>query len=107
MVEFVILLLVAIISTTIGIILFKGKGAGLIAGYNTASPEKKAEYDVKSLCRFVGMLMFVMAGCFIFSAIGALIENDYLLKTGIYFFIITMTVGIVYANTERRFIKKK
>ena len=105
-IAFVILLLVALISTILGIVFFKGKGAGLIAGYNTASPAKKAEYDVKSLCRFVGILMFIMAVCFIVSAIGALFENDYVLEAGIFAFIISMIVGVIYANTGRRFKRK-
>ncbi|MBE6961783.1 MAG: DUF3784 domain-containing protein [Ruminococcaceae bacterium] len=34
--------------------LLSGRGAFLIAGYNTASPEKKAAYDEKKLCRVTG-----------------------------------------------------
>ena len=32
------------------ILLLRGKGAFLIAGYNTASPAQKAMYDEKKLC---------------------------------------------------------
>ena len=32
-----------------GIVLFCGKGSFLIAGYNTANPEEKAEYNEKAL----------------------------------------------------------
>ena len=40
----------------IGIVLCCGKGANLIAGYNTASPEERATYDEKALCQAVGVI---------------------------------------------------
>lgn len=36
------------------VFLLMGRGAFLIAGYNTASPEAKAAYDEKKLCRVTG-----------------------------------------------------
>jgi len=36
------------------VLLLSGRGVFLIAGYNTASPEKKATYDEKKLCRVTG-----------------------------------------------------
>ena len=36
------------------VLLLSGRGAFLIAGYNTAAPEKKAAYDEKKLCRVTG-----------------------------------------------------
>ncbi len=42
--------LLAILSVT----LLMGKGAILIAGYNTSSPEQKAKYNAKKLCRVMG-----------------------------------------------------
>ena len=44
----------------ISIILLSGKGAFLIAGYNTSSKEKKAQYDEKKLCRMMGCSMSVI-----------------------------------------------
>ncbi len=38
----------------LGVLFSKGKGAFLIAGYNTMSKEKKARYDKNALCRFMG-----------------------------------------------------
>ena len=50
------------------IILLSGRGAGLIAGYNTASKEEKSKYDGRKLCRVAGagisvitVLVLVMA----------------------------------------------
>jgi len=37
-----------------GIALLSGRGAWMIAGYNTASPEERAAFDERELCRGVG-----------------------------------------------------
>ena len=47
----------------LGLTFSRGKGAFLIAGYNTASKAEKARYDEKALCRFMGKIMFALAGC--------------------------------------------
>ena len=51
----------------VSLVLLSGHGAGLIAGYNTASKAEKAKYDEKKLCRVTGagtmliaILIFVM-----------------------------------------------
>ena len=38
----------------LSLVLLSGRGAWLIAGYNTMSPEEKARYDEKALCRSTG-----------------------------------------------------
>lgn len=45
----------------LAIILLSGRGAFLIAGYNTASKAEKAMYDEKKLCRVVGSGMGSLA----------------------------------------------
>ena len=35
----------------LGVVFAAGKGTGLIAGYNTATAEEKANYDKKKLCK--------------------------------------------------------
>lgn len=64
----VIMWLVFGIFVVMSLILLSGRGAFLIAGYNTASPEEKKKYNEKKLCRVVGagmlvvtVLLFVMA----------------------------------------------
>lgn len=44
-----------------GTVFSLGKGAFLIAGYNTAPKREKEKYDEKALCRFMGKLMFALA----------------------------------------------
>ncbi len=52
----------------VSIVFLTGHGAGLIAGYNTASEEEKSKYDEKKMCRVTGagmsvvtILIFIMA----------------------------------------------
>ena len=59
---------VVVIFGVLSIVLLSGRGAFLIAGYNTSSKEEKAKYNKKKLCRVTGaglfvitVLMFVMA----------------------------------------------
>ncbi len=58
-------LVVAGIFLVLGTVFAFGKGAFLIAGYNTASAEEKAKYDEKKLCRAVSKLMFALAACWV------------------------------------------
>lgn len=44
----------------LAIVLISGQGSGLIAGYNTASKEKKSKYNEKKLCRTVGIGMAII-----------------------------------------------
>lgn len=45
---------IAAVLAILSIVLLTGKGAFLIAGYNTANKKEKAKYDEKKLCRVVG-----------------------------------------------------
>lgn len=83
----------------LAIILFFGKGAFLIAGYNTASKAEKAMYDEKKLCKVVGSGMGAIA---ILMAITASFGYDkpswsiWLLPVGI---IAIVVVILILSNT--------
>lgn len=49
-----------VILALMSIVLLTGRGAGLIAGYNTASKSEKSKYDEKKLCRVTGAGMSVI-----------------------------------------------
>ena len=55
----IILIVVAAVMIIPSIFLINGKGAWLIAGYNTMSPERKSQYDEKALCKFTGWLLLI------------------------------------------------
>ena len=56
-----ILIIVAALLLVMGIIIIIGKGDNLIAGYNTASKEERAKYNIKRLRGLTGGLLIVMA----------------------------------------------
>jgi len=57
----VVTIIVAAALAVLGIIILIGKGDALIAGYNTASPEEKAAYNIKRLRLLVGGLLIGIA----------------------------------------------
>lgn len=91
----------------LGLIFCRGKGAFLIAGYNTASQAEKAKYDEKALCRFMGKMMFALAGCQAVMALGILAVGMWLFYVGLGLFLAVCFGSVVYMNTGNRFCKKK
>lgn len=62
-----IIYVVVTVLAIMAIMLLLGKGAWMIAGYNTATKEEKEKYNEKALCRVVGaglalvaVLVFIM-----------------------------------------------
>ena len=97
----------AAVFVLLGILFSRGKGAFLIAGYNTASAAEKARYDEKALCRFMGKLMFALAACQAGMGLGAAWAGMWLYWLGIALFLAAAVGGVIYANTGRRFLKKE
>ena len=62
-----------VLFAAISIVLLFGKGSFLIAGYNTASAEKKAKFNAKRLCRVVGGGLSVLT---VFMALNAIYEAE-------------------------------
>ncbi len=89
----------------IGVLFRKGKGAFLIAGYNTAPAWEKDRYDEKALCRFMGTFMFILAACWAVVAAADLFHSNVLRWAGFALFLAAVTAGVVYANTGNRFKK--
>jgi len=89
-----------------GIILSTGRGAFLIAGYNSLSPEEKAKYDIKKLTNFMGKLMFALASSMVFLIFAILYETEWLLFLTILLFVGIVMAGVIYLNTGERFRKR-
>ncbi|MGN0969021.1 MAG: DUF3784 domain-containing protein [Oscillospiraceae bacterium] len=102
----IVQLIFVAVFVVLGIVFFKGKGAFLIAGYNTSSREERAKYDEKALCRFMGKLMFACAGCFVLSALGNVLEQMALVWLGIILMLVICITAVIYANTGNRFKRK-
>ena len=102
---YMIFLAVSALFIALGIVFASGKGAGLIAGYNTASPEEKAGTDEKKLLKAMSVFMFVLAGCFVISALCDIFNVRFLVWIGQALFVISLIVGIIYINKKDRFKK--
>ena len=87
----------------LGILFASGKGADLIAGYNTAAPEEKAKTDEKKLLKAMSVFMFVLAGCFFVSALSQLLHVKSLLWIGQASFAVSLVAGLVFLNKGDRF----
>lgn len=86
-------------------VFFRGKGAGLIAGYNTASAWEKRHTDERKLTRFMGRLMLALAACWIPVLLSAVLDTMVLLWIGLALFLAVTVAGVAYANTGNRFRK--
>lgn len=60
MITEIILAIMALLFLMVGIFLFKGKAAWLIAGYNSLSEEEKKKYDKKAICKATSFICFVL-----------------------------------------------
>lgn len=100
---------IVVIASLIGLgILFSfGKGASLIGGYNTLSEKGKAAYDSVALCKFMGKLMFAVAGCVLCWGADHFFPNLHLFAIGQFFLIAVLLWALIYANTKGRFKIKK
>lgn len=102
----IVFLIMIALFLVLGLIFSRGKGVFLIAGYNTASKAEKARYDEKALCRFMGKIMFALAGCQGIMALGILVVGMWLFWVGIAAFLAVAFGTVIYANTRNRFQKK-
>ena len=88
------------------IFLSKGKGASLLAGYNTMSNSEKAKYDEAALCKFMGKIMFGISFSIFLFALSEWLENQFLFAIGLVLLLTLIIFGLVYSNTRDRFKKK-
>ena len=90
----------------LGIILSKGKGSFLIAGFNTMSKGEKEEYDIVSLCKFMGKAMFMFAFCIILFVLSDIFTLKVLFYIGLTLIFSEIVFLLIYSNTGNRFKKK-
>ena len=107
----IICLILAILFLVLSIFLFNGKGAFLIAGYNTMSKEKKNNFDEKKLCKATGFICLIVSIMLIFITIllylvklGFLQEDS--ISTPIFIsqvvLILSIIIVIAYMNTKKK-----
>lgn len=100
-----VFLIITALFVVLGIIFASGKGANLIAGYNMASHEEKTKIDEKKLLKAMSIFMFVLAGCFLVSALSQVFNIKSLIWIGQALFVSALIIGLIYLNTGNRFGK--
>ena len=98
---FVILMFAAL-----GILFSTGKGADLVAGYNTMPKEEKDNIDKKALCKYMAWLMFILTFCWSVFTVGMEIEKMWLVWCGTGLFLGAIIVFVVLLNTGNRLGKR-
>ena len=68
--------------------------------------EEKAKYDVMSLCKFMGKLMFIIAFCITLFTLSDIFMMKILFNIGTVILIVSIIFTIIYANTGNRFKRK-
>ena len=93
----VIIIIISVALAAMGIVILAGKGDNLIAGYNTASREERAMYDVRKLRLLIGILMFIIAACLcLFELLG---DPGKGALAGSFMILVLCIVVVVLANT--------
>ncbi|MDR3587593.1 MAG: DUF3784 domain-containing protein [Desulfosporosinus sp.] len=99
------ILLTTALFIVLGVVFSLGRGAFLIAGYNTSSKEEKAKYNEKALCKFMGKSNFVLAFSVFLWGLSNLVNQPILFGIGLILFIGTIIFMVIYVNTKNRFKK--
>lgn len=86
-----------------GITFSMGKGSSLIAGYNTMSDEEKAEIDEGRLLKFMGKMMFALAGSMVFGLVGGWLEIELIIYVGLVIFVGIVFFMLIYTNKGKHF----
>ncbi|OZS76699.1 hypothetical protein CF394_15320 [Tetzosporium hominis] len=83
--------------------LSQGKGAFLIAGYNTMSKKEKAKYDELALCKFMSKVLYGISFSMVLLSLSEWLEMPILMWIGIAFMTGLIVFTLVYSNTGNRF----
>lgn len=94
---------IALLFLALAFFMLQGKGACLIAGFNTLSKEEQAKYDQSALAKFVGKLMLLIGCCVLLF----LIESLWVTLVSTAIVMIAPLAAVIYMNTGQRFRKHK
>lgn len=98
----VIVIISMAILLVIALVLRKGKGSWLIAGYNSMSEKEKAKYDEKKLCKDVSSILFGIIASMGVSVVGELFNITWLSTVSLILILLIVVVGVIAANVRSR-----
>lgn len=97
---------IAILFFLLGLTFSQGRGAFLIAGYNTMSEKDKAKLNAVAMCKFMGKIMYGISFSFLLLTLSELFELQILMIASIILCIGLPIFAVIYANTGNRFNKE-
>ena len=97
----IVMIIIAAILLIMGIIILIGKGDNLIAGYNTASEEEMAQYNIKRLRGLIGSLLIILAPTMF------LLHRESTMTTTWSFLAIVFILSIIVVILANTWAKKK
>lgn len=103
--DIIISLLGILLLLVMGIYLLQGKGAMLIAGYNTLPDKEKEKYDEAALCKATGKLILSFIAPITLISLGDLLQMNALMIAGGVLLAVLIVFGLIYINTGNRFKK--
>lgn len=92
--ESVIIYPLSALFLVLALVVYFGKGDNLIAGYNTASEQERAQYNIKRLRLIIALLLLLSAGFVL-----TLLYFPYISLIAGPIFIIVTLICVVLANT--------
>ena len=101
--ELIVPLSVILLFLIFSFILLQGKGAILIAGYNTMSAKKKAKYDEAALCKATGKLLLTITLFIALITAADFFGMDWLVTISLVFMFVIISIALIYMNTGNRF----
>lgn len=103
MVAAIIIVVTALPTALLGWFFLRGRGAFLLAGYNTMSPEEQAKWDAPALLHCAGKAILGMVGCMLLWAVALWMDQMWLFWVSFAAFVLICIGLIAYVNTDERF----
>lgn len=94
---------VALLCFVSGILFLTGRGANFIAGYNDMTDDEKEMYNVKALCRAVGVYIIIIGVIVATSLLTILFKFQNLVVFQIIASVLLTASFIIFINKSKRF----
>lgn len=92
-----------LIITALALLLLSGRGAFLIAGFNTLPKSEQAKFDSQALSRFMGRLLLPIGLLMPAVALGGILSLSWIGLVYTVLVVGLVVFAVIYANTGKRF----
>lgn len=101
-----LLFLILLLLFLLAVVLSRGKGAFLVAGYKSMSKTEKEKYDEVAICKFFGKTMYGVCLCMLLIILSKLLNIPVLFWISLVLLIVLLLFIFIYVNTSERFRKE-